>query len=172
MSDFKSGVEIERKYIIMMPSVADMSGMADYSADEILQTYLSCEEGVTHRVRSRRSAIGTKYYETKKRRIDMMSADEYERELRREEYDSLLSRTAHGTKTIAKTRHTFTYLGQSFEVDISPEWQKTAILETELPSREASPAHPPFIKIVREVTGMWEYSNAAMSRHFPPEDGV
>ena len=40
----------------------------------------------------------------------------------------------------------------------------------ELSDRETSVTHPSFIRVVREVTGIREYSNAAMSKHFPKED--
>ena len=46
----------------------------------------------------------------------------------------------------------------------------TAIMETELDSREKQVKIPSFIEILREVTGDKAYSNAGMSRRFPEED--
>ena len=43
-------------------------------------------------------------------------------------------------------------------------------METELSSREDTVRMPDLIEIVREVTGRFEYSNSAMSEHFPEED--
>lgn len=170
MSDFKCGIEIERKYIISMPMPADMAAMSGYSADSITQTYLISPEGVTRRVRRRESASGVRYYETVKRRIDGMSAHEEEREITREEYSAKLAQIADGTRPIEKVRHVFVYGGQTFEVDVYPEWKRTAILETELPSRTQSVEFPEFIRIIREVTGIREYSNAAMAIKFPAEE--
>ena len=83
----------------------------------------------------------------------------------------MLSETIlEGTSPINKTRHTFSYLGQLFEIDIYPQWQHSAIMETELSSREAAVSFPAFIEIIREVTGDKAYSNAGMSRSFPPEE--
>lgn len=170
MSDFKCGIEIERKYIIGIPTPADMATMSDYSADSITQTYLVSLEGVTRRVRRRESASVVKYFETVKRRIDGMSAHEEEREISREEYTSMLSEIADGTRPIEKVRHTFIYRGQCFEIDVYPEWKRSAILEIELPSRTQSVEFPEFIRVIREVTGIREYSNASMARKFPTEE--
>ena len=43
-------------------------------------------------------------------------------------------------------------------------------METELENRESKVKIPDFLEILREVTGDKSYSNAAMSRDFPPED--
>jgi len=42
-------------------------------------------------------------------------------------------------------------------------------METELPSEDTNTDIPPFIKIIKEVTGIKAYSNASMSRAFPNE---
>ena len=162
-------VEIERKYVIAMPDMAELSGLCGYTVSEIDQTYLASAEHVTHRVRKRVFGERVVYTETKKIRIDKMSAFEDERELTEEEYCALLKLRKEGTVTLKKVRHTFYYSAQTFEVDIYPEWQKTAILETELPSRETEVAFPDFIKVVAEVTGDKRYSNASMSHEFPKE---
>lgn len=170
MSELKDGIEIERKYIIAMPDIADMSAMESYSADAITQTYLNAPRGATRRVRRRECDAGVRFFETVKRRIDGMSAHELEREISEDEYAEMLNDIADGTRPIVKVRHTFLYLGQIFEVDVYPEWGETAILETELTSQTHTVEFPPFIKLVREVTGIRAYSNAGMSRSFPTEE--
>lgn len=172
MADFKENVEIERKYIIAMPDPARLAAMPGYSESRILQTYLRSDEGVTRRVRRREFPGLTKHYETVKARIDRVSAVEREREISAEEYELLLAEIADGTRTIEKTRYTFPYAGHTVEIDIYPEWRKTAILETELPTREEVAELPEFIKVIREVSGIKGYSNAAMSHSFPPEDEI
>ena len=172
MADFKENVEIERKYIIAMPTVAELAKLEGYSESRILQTYLCSDEGVTRRVRRREFAGEIKHYETLKARIDRVSAVEREREISAEEYELLLAEIADGTRTIEKTRYTFPYRGHVVEIDVYPEWKRTAILETELPTRDEVAELPAFIKVIREVSGIKGYSNAAMSRSFPPEDEI
>ena len=166
----KVGLEIERKYIIAMPSVATLATRSDYTESRITQIYISGEVGETRRVRRREYPDKTLYFETVKRRVDSISSEERERELDRAEYDELSALILPGTSAVEKTRYTFAFRGQTFEIDVYPQWRSTAIMETELPTREAEVEMPPFIKIIREVTGDKAYSNAAMSREFPPEE--
>lgn len=166
----KVGIEIERKYIIKMPDLSKLSSQNDYTVSEILQIYLPAKQGETRRVRRRSYSDRTLYIETRKIRIDSMSSEEIERELTKEEFDSLAAAPLEGTAPIIKARHTFIYGGQLFEIDIYPEWQHTAIMETELPTRDTEVKMPPFIEIIKEVTGDKSYSNASMSRSFPKEE--
>ena len=162
-------VEIERKYVIKKPKLSDLTACEEYSVSEIRQTYLESEDGVTHRVRMRRYQDGVLYTETKKVRIDKISSYEDERQIDEAEYLRLLSGIKKGTRTLRKTRHAFSYLGQSFEIDIYPEWSRAAIMETELSRRDFKVSIPPFISVVAEVSGDFRYSNAAMSKEFPKE---
>ena len=162
-------IEIERKYIIKKPKSADMMACEGYSSSEIVQIYLASPRGVTHRIRSRAYTDGTRYFETTKIRIDKMSSHEYEREIDRGEFESLSLKIAEDSHPIIKTRYTFDFSGQAFEVDVYPEWENTAVMETELPSRETEVSFPDFIRVIAEVTGDKRYSNAAMSKSFPEE---
>ena len=162
-------LEIERKYVIRMPDISLIASHGDYTVSEIKQTYLESPEHVTHRVRKRHYGDHTVYTETKKVRIDKMSVYEDEREISEGEYRALLSHRKSGTVTLKKTRHTFPYLGQIFEIDVYPEWGKSAILETELKTRDTVVTFPGFIEIIAEVTGEKKYSNASMAKEFPKE---
>lgn len=162
-------VEIERKYIIKTPDLELVSSMDDYTGSEIEQVYLSSPSHITHRVRRRAYLDRVEYTETKKVRIDKASAYEDEREITAGEYSTLILNRDPQSTPLIKTRHTFRYKGQLFEVDIYPNWSRTCIMETELPSRDTVVDMPPFIHIVSEVTGNREYSNASMSRKFPEE---
>lgn len=168
-----AGVEIERKYVIVKPLFSDMESSLNYSSSSITQTYLESLQGITHRVRKREYRDGkTVYTETVKRRIDRLSSYEDEREITEEEYNTLLLKIKKGTRSLTKDRHVFTFLGKIFEIDIYPEWEGACIMETELSSREQTVEMPSFIRIIEEVTGRREYSNAAMSHTFPDEPKV
>lgn len=155
-----------------MSELSEIRKMPDYSISDIEQVYLLSEKGLTRRIRYRKYPSGPRFYVTEKRRIDRLSAEEREREITREEYVKLCAERDPITKPIKKRRYTFSYLGQLFEIDIYPDWENTAIMETELDSREQTVQMPSFIRIVREVTGIVGYSNAAMSRDFPEEDEI
>ena len=170
--NFKIGVEIEKKYIIAMPDLKEFCTMEGYSSSQIEQIYLPTSDGSTHRVRRRTENGRVRFTETRKVRIDEMSATEIEGEISEERYLALSANPKEGTVPINKVRHKFFYLGQMFEIDIYPAWKNTAIMETELDSRERVVEIPKFLKIIRDVTGDKRYSNAAMSHSFPKEDVV
>ena len=162
-------IEIERKYVISMPDVCAMQSEEGYTSSDIEQIYLKSSPRVTHRIRSRTKGGVTKYTETKKVRISGMSAYEDEREITESEFLTLRENIDPDTTPIIKTRHTFVYQSQLFEIDVYPNWQSCAIMETELPSEDTVVEIPSFIKIIKEVTGIKAYSNASMSRVFPKE---
>ena len=154
----KIGVEIEKKYIIKMPAISKLSAEKGYTESRILQIYLPCDAGQTRRIRSRERSGVTTYTETRKIRIDEMSSTEIEREISNAEFNSLADSILEGTRP-----------NQLFEIDVYPEWKKTAIMETELDSRERTVEFPDFIDIVKDVTGDKSYSNRGMSHIFPKE---
>lgn len=166
----KQQIEIERKYIIEKPQISNLRKMKGFSESEIEQIYLNSEPNVTRRVRKRVFGDTVQYTETVKERIDKISAVEREREIAENEYCLLSAQIAEGTVPIIKKRITFEFGSQVFEIDVYPAWKGTAIMETELKSREQTVDMPDFIKIVREVTGDKAYSNASMSKKFPSED--
>ena len=165
----KYGLEIERKYIIAIPDLSIISKEQDYTKSNITQIYLEAPKGDTHRVRRREYKSETEYTETVKHRLSALVATERERTISEEEYYSLAGKMDRSTSPIIKTRHTFSYLGQTFEVDIYPAWKNSCIMETELRDQSEVVAMPPFIKILREVTGEKAYSNASMAKSFPEE---
>lgn len=165
-----SKLEIERKYIIERPDVKLLSAMPDYTASKITQIYLSSPMGVTHRIRRREYADACDYTETVKIRLDKMTCNESEQGITPSRFDELALNIKEGTRPIIKTRYTFSFEGFTVEIDVYPEWENTAIMEIELDSEDVTPAIPPFIRILRDVTGIREYSNAAFSHSFPEED--
>ncbi len=162
-------IEIERKYIISMPDFEVLKSQRDYSVSEILQIYLASEQGVTHRVRKRVFCDRTSYTETKKIRLDKMSAIEDEHEISPSEFDKLSQNIKEGTMPLAKVRHTFILENFCFEIDVYPEWKHTCIMEVELDRADTRVELPSFIRVIDEVTGNKAYTNFSMSKSFPEE---
>ena len=161
-------IETERKYVILKPDMTLIAGEEGFSESKITQIYLLDRE-VTHRIRKREYPEKTEYTENTKRRISYMSAIESESEISRERFDELSAEIDPNTKPIEKNRVTFLYNGRVFEIDIYPAWKDTCILEVELDSEAGEILFPSFIKVVRDVTGMREYSNHSMAYEFPAE---
>ena len=163
-------LEIEKKYVILIPDLAAMSEYSGYTKSEIVQTYLLSHPNITHRVRRRAYRDGRVVYtETKKVRIDRISSFEDEREIDEQEYLSLLALTDPSTTPVTKTRHTLPIGELTMEIDVYSAWERCCIMEIELPDRDTAVDLPDFITVVADVTGDKKYSNASMSRSFPPE---
>lgn len=166
----KIGVEIERKFVVEKPNIALLEKIEGYTRSEILQIYLDSAVGETRRIRRRIFKDKTFYSETRKIRLDKLSATENERSISPEEFEELRRLKKSGTEPVNKIRHTFPYRGHVFEIDVYPQWKRSSVMEVEMDSRTEEVKLPPFVKIIREVTGNREYSNASMSRSFPDED--
>ena len=162
-------LEIERKYIIKMPNLDLLRSQPEHTESDILQIYLTHEAGETHRIRRRQYGDKILCTETRKIRLDNLAATEIESQISESAFDALAKSPLEGTTPIEKTRHTFLYEGRTFEIDIYPPWQKTAVMEVELPSRETEVVMPDFIEIIAEVTADRKYKNFAMSVSFPKE---
>jgi CYTH domain-containing protein len=162
-------VETERKYVIAMPDIEKISKIEGYTKSEILQIYLASEPNLTHRVRRRAYHDRMVYTENTKLRIDRISCIEDEHEISEDEFLRLSQNIRKGASPLSKTRHTFDFCGLTVEIDVYPAWKSTAIMEIELPSSDTEPQIPDFINIIREVSGMKEYSNSSMATAFPPE---
>ena len=163
------GIEIERKYIIKLPDFEKSREMSGYECSKIVQVYMPTSGGVSHRIRRRDLSSKTVFTETKKHRLDGMSAIEEEREITEAEYESLFAARDRTLNVITKTRHTFIYKNQLYEIDVYPEWRVSCIMETELNSRDSEALIPDFITVIKQVTGNFAYSNHAMAKSFPPE---
>ena len=163
-------IETERKYIVKKPKVSDIQKYPSYTESRITQTYLE-DPTRTHRVRRREYTDGTvEYTENIKERISGMSAIENEREIDFVEYSELIKNIQSGTSSVLKTRRTVEYCGLVFEFDFYEQWVSTCIMEVELPSENTDFELPPFVEVVREVTGVKTYSNHSMAYSFPKEE--
>ena len=162
--------EIERRFLIRRPSDATLAALPHCRVEDIEQVYLLASAGVTARVRSRGEGDDRLYYETVKRRLSDATREETERRLTEEEYRQALAFADPARRPIVKTRACLVHAGQYFELDRFPFWQKQAILEIELLSEDAPIVLPPFVEVLREITGDPDYTNAALARSVPPEE--
>ena len=161
--------EIERKFLIAMPDVDALCQLPGAQLDEIVQTYLRSADGVTARVRRRKSCAGTVYTATEKRRVSDVTAIEDERAITEAEYKALLDTADPNLHPIEKRRLTIPYGDLLLEIDIYPFWQKTAILEIELAGEDTPFEIPPYLTVIREVSGDRRYKNVSLARSIPPE---
>ena len=72
--------------------------------------------------------------------------------------------------TVEKTRYVYPYKGKKMEIDVFPFWNKQAYLEVELENENDAFELPPFVEVIREITGDKAYRNYALSKKIPEEE--
>jgi len=153
--------EIERKFLINRSAELDSHCIARI---EIVQTYLvKPDPDIQRRVRSMTKDGVCRYYYTEKKFVSPIERQENEREISAEEYNELLCQADDSLVPIIKTRRILPYEGQNFEIDSYPFSDELATMELELENAEQNISFPPFVSIIKEVTGDKRYSNAVLA---------
>lgn len=127
---------------------------------EITQTYLVADPDCEVRLR-RRSWGGevVNVHKTKKR-VSTSEVLETERQVSNALYESLLQQADPYRSTIRKTRRSFIWHGQYFEIDsFHAPVDNLMILQTKGVAAQEDVIFPPFIKVLEDITGKKEYYN-------------
>lgn len=157
--------ELERKFLIKMPSEKSFEEMGDYSMSEIIQTYLKTDGDVERRIRQRGTQKdGFSFFYTEKKKITELERSEEETKIDVNKYISLMAFSDTSLHQISKKRYCFVYDRKYFEMDVYPFSDEYAILEIELSEKDEAFNLPPFLEIVREVTYEKEFKNKELAR--------
>jgi CYTH domain-containing protein/thymidylate kinase len=151
----------ERKYIVEL--TGEMP--ADSIASDITQTYLIGEQGTEIRLRKRGWGKKFVYVHTTKKKTSDHEELVTERQINLSLYEMMLSLADPDRLTIHKQRNSFVWKGQYFEVDtFLDELQGLMILETKGIAESEELQLPPFLRIVKDITGQEEYYNFMLAR--------
>lgn len=162
-------LEIERKFLIRRPEEERLRAESTRRI-EITQLYLARgPEGENRRLRRSREDGGERLFYTEKLRLSGQVRIEREREISREEFDTLLSQADPLRRPIEKVRWCVPYAGHTLEIDIFPFWPHQAYCEAEMEREGEAVALPPWMEVIREVTSDERYTNSALAREIPPE---
>lgn len=146
----------ERKYIV------EVKGTMPQTIDsDITQTYLVADPDSEVRLRHRQWGNGKRVnVHTMKKTVDGNKQVETERQVSNALYESLLSQADPYRHTIRKKRKSFIWKGQYFELDTYlDQFGGLVILETKGITDTESVNFPPFLKVVRDITGDNNYYN-------------
>ena len=157
-------VEIERKFLIHYPDIQKLEQMKKCQRTEIIQTYLHAPEGEEVRVRQRGADGNYTYSHTRKVKLGNMKRIEEEKRISRDEYLTYLMDADTRMRQIRKSRYCLVYKNKYFEIDIYPFWQDKAVMEIELLSENEQFEIPPFVDVIKEVTGDPEYKNSTLAK--------
>ena len=152
-------IENERKYIVEITGA-----MADYTETDITQTYLASEPGNEVRLRKREWKGNRVNVHTTTKRISPTEEIVVERQVSNNLYESLLQQADPYRQTIHKIRRSFIYQGQFFELDtyLKPV-DNLVILETKGIACHEDIKFPPFLNVVKDITGDTKYYNYTLA---------
>ena len=160
-------IEIERKFLIRIPSMSELKVQNNFRILDITQTYLKTDGKKNARVRKIIENNETTYIKTIKERISTLSCYEDEHTISSEEYSALLLNADEEKKSINKTRYSFEYCNHILEIDVYDFWNDRATLEIELQSEDESFSIPSFIKVIKEISADKRYKNTNLAQSVP-----
>ena len=154
-------IEEERKYVVeIIGSLPD-----DCTECEITQTYLKGYPDAEERLRKRSWGKKNVYVHTTKKFLGGNEELVTERQLNQNLYEMMLPLADPDRNTIHKMRHSFIWQGQYFEIDdYQDQLSGLTILETKGITENEPVKFPPFLKVLREVTGDNDYYNYNLAR--------
>lgn len=155
-----SAIEEERKYLVEV--TGPVTGAIE---SEISQTYLVAEPGCEVRIRRRSWGDGKQVnVHTSRKKVSPTEEVYVERQVENSLYESLLQQADPYRKTINKSRQSFIYHGQFFELDTyKGSLDGLLILETKGMKHHHEVKFPPFIRVIQDITGDREYYNYNLS---------
>ena len=127
---------------------------------DITQTYLVADPDCEVRLRRRDWGGEVVNVHKTKKRISATEVLETERQVTNALYESLLRQADPYRATIHKTRRSFIWKGQYFEIDSFHEpVDNLVLLETKGVAQTEDVNFPPFLKVIEDVTGNPQYYN-------------
>jgi CYTH domain-containing protein/predicted ATPase len=151
----------ERKYIVELTGSLPEDGILS----EITQTYLLAEPGTEVRLRKRGWDQKQVYVHTTKKKISASEELVTERQINNSLYEMMLGLADPTRHTIQKLRNSFIWKGQYFEVDTyQNQLQGLVILETKGIVEGEPVKFPPFLNVIKDVTGNEEYYNYNLAK--------
>ncbi len=160
------GVEIERKYLIKMPNIDELSEKYILLKQiKINQTYLvRLEKEIERRIRREEIKNEVFFFYTEKSGKGIKRKEE-EKEISFDLYSELMKEKDINLNEIVKNRYVYDYKGHKFEIDIYPFWSDYAVFEVELNSEDENIDMLPDLKIVREVTEDKRFKNNSLAEN-------
>lgn len=148
-------LENERKFMVEV--TGDIPNAIE---SEIIQTYLTSEPGTVVRLRKRMMQGKYVYLQSTTKTISETERIETERNISYNQYVSMLALADPTRQSIHKIRKSFIWEGQYYELDqfIDPD-PGFSVLEMDAIAFDEETKFPPFIKVIKDVTGIPRYYN-------------
>ncbi len=152
-------IEEERKYIVEV-----IGELPEYTESKISQTYLVGDPGTEIRLRRREWAGKYVNILTTKTKVSQTEESVTERQIANNLYESMLQQADPYRRTIQKMRKSFIWKGQYFELDTyQGALEGLIILETKGIRCHEDVKFPPFLKVIKDITGNQDYYNYTLA---------
>lgn len=161
LQEISDVLEIPRQAIQERKYIARLKGeIPEVITSKIIQTYLTSDPRSEVRLRRRTLNGISVNVRTTIKTLPNNEQVETERQIDNNLYESLLRQADPYRQTIHKTRQTFIWKGQFFELDsfIQP-YNGLQILETKGVIKHEDIIFPPFIEVIEDITGITKYYN-------------
>lgn len=157
----KNGLEIERKFLVRLP---DTDKLNIVKTEIMTQIYLEeVSDNLQRRIRKINCNGEVTYTYTEKHFITAITRKEMEYNINEKEFERLLSQKRRDTAPVEKTRYSFEYENQLFELDVYPFSDELAVMEIELKTAQDEISFPENVEIIKEVTSDSRYANASLA---------
>lgn len=168
----KSATEIERKFLVREAILRDAENLRLVETSAIYLDLVKCKDaiglaedvGPTTEIRvskHERKDEPDDFRLTRKDGGPVLSRQETIIPIDENRYEQLV--VDYGKYAISKKRFKFTYIRKEFELDVFPAL-KSMLLEVELEDEAQLFTLPPFVDIIKEVTGDPSYYGANMAK--------
>ena len=155
-----SQIEEERKYIVRL-----IGDIPECTTSEITQTYLVADPDSEVRLRKRVWNNGKPVYLlNSKKKVSEHEQIETEQQVNSNLYITMMQQADPYRRTIEKTRRSFIWKGQFFELDTYKVPEGLMILETKGVAANEEVKIPPFLEAVEDITGRKEYYNYNLAK--------
>ncbi|MBQ5971509.1 MAG: AAA family ATPase [Prevotella sp.] len=155
-----SQIEEERKYIVRL-----IGDIPECTTSEITQTYLVADPDSEVRLRKRVWNNGKPVYLlNSKKKVSEHEQIETEQQVNSNLYITMMQQADPYRRTIEKTRRSFIWKGQFFELDTYKVPEGLMILETKGVIANEEVKIPPFLEAVEDITGRKEYYNYNLAK--------
>lgn len=153
-------IQHERKYIV------EVTGELPHTIDcQISQTYLTSDPDYEVRLRRRIQNAHTVNIHTTTRRLSPTEQIITERHVEDALCESLMQQADPYRRTIVKSRQSFIYQGQFFELDrYEAPIADLVILETKGTGCHEDVKFPPFLRVIKDITNDTNYYNYNLAR--------
>ncbi len=155
-----SQIEEERKYIVRL-----IGDIPECTTSEITQTYLVADPDSEVRLRKRVWNNGKPVYLlNSKKKVSEHEQIETEQQVNSNLYITMMQQADPYRRTIEKTRRSFIWKGQFFELDTYKVPEGLMILETKGVAANEEVKIPPFLEAVEDITGRKEFYNYNLAK--------